>query len=149
MKSRKYRTLIVAISLLFPADVYAGQTISTKEVQGFFYADGKMEKSEPCFEITYYIEGDTITRTRVYDFKKKQVIPDNTVYQVQRQMTSDPNNPASQSNKALGGQDVVRAIGQPGMDAIETLVIAGKNVNSYKSTGDYLVISRQEIIDVG
>ena len=57
--------------LVFLKFAHAGQTISTREVQGFFYADGKMEKSDAAFEITYFIEGDKITRTRVYDFKKK------------------------------------------------------------------------------
>jgi len=35
-------------------------------------------------------EGNTVTRTRVFDLNKKQVIPDNTVYRVQRQLLSDP-----------------------------------------------------------
>ena len=105
-----------------------------------------MKKSEPQFEITYFINGDSITRTRVYDFKKKEVIPDNTTYNIQRQLFSDVLSPMHEADKALGGKDVIRAIGQPGMDAVETVVISGDYINSYKSTSDYLVISRQKII---
>ena len=139
---------VYVFTLVFLPSVHAGQTISTKEVQGFFYADGKMEESDAQFEITYFVEGDKITRTRVYDFKKKQVMPDSTVYQIQRQLLSDPAHPVHKTDKALGGKDVIRAIGQPGLDAIETIVITEQNVTSYKSTSDYLVISRQEIISI-
>lgn len=137
-----------AVSFLFLSLAPAGasETITGKEIQAFFYSDGKMKKSEPQFEITYFINGDSITRTRVYDFKKKEVIPDNTTYNIQRQLFSDVLSPMHEADKALGGKDVIRAIGQPGMDAVETVVISGDYINSYKSTSDYLVISRQKII---
>ena len=64
----------------------AGETINAQEVEGYFYADGGMKRSDPQFENTYCVEGDTVTRTRVYDLNKKEVIPDNTVYQIQRQL---------------------------------------------------------------
>lgn len=136
------------LSWFFLPSATAGQTISTREMQGFFYADGKMEKSDPQFEITYFIEGDKITRTRVYDFKNKKVIPDNTAYQILRHLSSDPSAPIHEADKALGGKDVLRAIGEPGMDAVETLVITKDAVASYKSTSDYMVISRSEIISI-
>ena len=130
------------LTMLIPKIVFCAETITTKETDSYFYADGKMKHSKGQFEITYYIEDDKITRTRVYDVKKKQVIPDNTVYIIQRQLTSDPHN-----KRPKLGAPTIRAIGQPGLDAIEILVIGEKFIQSVKSTSDYFVISRSEIID--
>lgn len=131
---------VVAVLLFFPwSFVLAGETITAQEVEGYFYADGEMKRSNGQFEITYYLEGDSVTRTRVYDLKKKEVIPDNTVYQIQRQLTSDPT-----TGLSIGVEPVVRAIGQPGLDAIEILMIGKTFIQSVKSTSDYFVISRQK-----
>ena len=100
-----------------------------------------MKHSKAAFEITYYMEGNTVTRTRVYDISKKEVIPDDTVYQIQRQLSSDP----SKGGLSLG-PPVIRAIGQPGLDAIEILTIGDTFIQSVKSTSDYFVISRQKRI---
>ena len=129
--------LIVLIMLLGCSAAFAGETITAQQVEGYFYADGEMERFKGQFEITYYIEGNTITRTRVYDLHKKQVIPDDTIYQIQRQLLSDPTKGAS-----LGGKPIIRAIGQPGLDAMEILMIGDTFIQSVKSTSDYLVISR-------
>ena len=115
----------------------AGETITAQEVEGYLYADGEMKRSKGQFEFTYYIEGNTVTRTRVYDLNKKQVIPDDTVYKIQRQLDSDPTKGLS-----LRGKPVIRAIGQPGTDAVEVLMIGEAFIQSVKSTSDYFVISR-------
>jgi len=115
---------------------FAGETIVGKEIEGYFYSDGKMKRSDPIFEITYYIEGDKITRTRVYNIIKKEVIPDNTVYTIQKQLWSDPT-----KNMSLG-DPCIRAVGQPGTDAIEILVIEDKYIQTVKSTSNYFVVSR-------
>lgn len=60
-----------------------------------------------------------------------------TVYQIQRQLSSDPNKGLS-----LGGKPIIRAIGQPGTDAVEILMIGETFIQSVKSTSDYFVISR-------
>ena len=117
--------------------VLAGETITAQELEGYFYADGEMKHSKGQFEITFYIEGNTVTRTRVYDISKKQVIPDDTVYQIQRQLLSDPTKGLS-----LSGTPVIRAIGQPGFDAVEILMIGETFIQSVKSTSDYFAISR-------
>lgn len=129
--------LIVLVVLLACRAAFAGETITAQEVEGYFYADGEMKRSKGQFEITYYIEGNTVTRTRVYDFDKKKVIPDDTVYQIQRQLLSDPTRGAS-----LSGKPIIRAIGQPGLDAVEILTIGDTFIQSVKSTSDYFVISR-------
>jgi hypothetical protein len=119
----------------------AGETITAQEMEGYFYADGEMKRSQGQFEITYYLEGNTVTRTRIYDLNKKEVIPDETVYRIERQLSSDPTKGLS-----LGRKPIVRAIGQPGTDAIEILMIGETFIQSVKSTSDYLVISRQKRI---
>ncbi|MFC1632293.1 hypothetical protein ACFL2I_07040 [Candidatus Omnitrophota bacterium] len=111
-------------------------TITTRDVQSYFYADGNMKESRGSFEITYYVEEDKITRTRVYDLTKKEVIPDNTVYHVQKQLSSHPVKPTH------GFPPVIRATGQPGLDAIEILVIGDDFVQTCKSTSNYFVITR-------
>jgi hypothetical protein len=108
--------LIGLVASLICTTAFAGETITAQEVEGYFYADGEMKRSDPQFENTYYVEGDTVTRTRVYDLNKEEVIPDNTVYQIQRQLVSEP-------SKGLSLSPVIRAIGQPGTDALEILVI--------------------------
>ena len=121
--------------------IFAGETINTQEVESYFYADGEMKRSKGQFEITYYLEGDTVTRTRVYDLNKKQVIPDDTVYHIQRQLLSDPS-----QGSLLIGEPIIRAIGQPGLDAVEILMIGDTFIQSVKSALDYFVISRQKRI---
>ena len=136
----KWAFLIMLASLLACSAALAGETITAQEVEGYFYADGEMKRSKGQFEITYYIEGDTITRTRVYDINKKEVIPDDTVYRIQRQLWSDPSKRLSLP--AVSGNSVIRAVGQPGTDAIEILMISNTFIQSVKSTSDYFVISR-------
>lgn len=121
------------------------QTIVGIETESYFYADGEMKKSPGQFEITYQGEGDVVTRVRVYDRKRKEVIPDDTVYRIQRTLDSDPQHLPPLSKAPARRQlfpSVVRAIGQPGSDAVELLVIGQDFIQSCKSTSDYFVISR-------
>ena len=133
--------LIALVLILAGRGALAGETITAQEVEGYFYADGEMKRSKGQFEITYYIEGDTVTRTRVYDLNKKEGMPDDTVYKIQRQLSSDPIR-----GYLPFGMPVIRAIGQPGNDAIAILVIGETFIQSVKSTADSFVISRQKRI---
>lgn len=137
----KTTSLIALMVLLACGVAFAGETITAQELEGYYYRDGKMKRSKGVFEITYYMEGNTVTRTRVYDISKKEVIPDDTVYQIQRQLSSDPSNKRSSL-----GPPVIRAIGQPGFDAVEILMIGDTFIQSVKSTSDYFVITRQKRI---
>ncbi|MDP3030279.1 MAG: hypothetical protein Q8O04_12490 [Deltaproteobacteria bacterium] len=125
--------LLLAIA---PERGVCGQTIVAREVEGYFYSEGKMEKTPGQFENTYYYEGNTIKRVKVHDFKNKSTEEDDTVYHVQRQLLSDPGINISLS------EPVIRAIGQPGMDAVEILVVGEKYIQAVKSTSSYFVISR-------
>lgn len=123
---------------LCSAAVEPTQTITGIETEGYFYADGKMKRGPGVFESTYVVSGDSITRTKVYDTKKKEVVPDNTVYHIQGPFNSDPGRPD------YGMPKVIRAIGRPGTDAMEILVIGDDYIQSCKSTSDYFVISRMK-----
>lgn len=122
----------------------AGETITAREIEGYFYTDGKMKRSKGQFEITYFYEGKTIIRTRVYDYSKKKIIPDDTVYLVLEHLSSHPGkNPNIKEPRG----SVIRAVGQPGLDAVEILVVGEDFIQSVKSTSDYFVISRCKRID--
>jgi hypothetical protein len=119
-----------------------GEAIYAKETNGFFYKDGKIKQSEGQFENIYLLEHNKIIRTRVYNIKTKEIIVDNTVYTIHKGLASDPNMNLAAKNP------IIRALGQPGTDAIEILVIDfnGSQMQSIKSTADYFVISHYNII---
>jgi len=142
MKKILIMLLLVSTHVLNSNVSIAGETITTQEIDSYIYQDGKVDgRSKGQFEITYYIDGNTVTRTRVYDLIKKEVIPDNTVYQIQRQLLSDPTNIGS-----VFPYRVIRAIGQPGSDAIEILTISETHIQSVRSTNNYFVVSRSKRI---
>lgn len=139
----KTKTLIAVVSLIsiwFPSVVIAGEVIVATEVQSCFYADGKMDCSPGKFKNTYYRNGDKVVRTKVFNFKKKQSITDDTAYQVITDLSSDPRN-----NSGGLFPKVTRAIGFPGTDAVEILSIDKTHIQAVKSTSNYFVISRFKI----
>ena len=133
-------SLLIFIFISGPA--FCSETIYVKEINGFFYRNGKIKKSEGQFENTYLLEGNKIIRTRVFDMKTKKIIPDNTIYTIHRGLWSDP------TMNMHAHEAVIRALGQPGTDAIEILVINfnKSKMDSIKSTADYFVISHYQII---
>ena len=130
---------LTLLGYLICSAALAGETITAQEIEYYFYDDGKMKRSEGQFEITYYIEGDIVTTTKIYDLNTKKSVPDGTVYTIQRQLFSDP---------SIGGK-IIRAIGSPGLDAVEILTIGDTYIQSVKSTTDYFVISRLKRMDSG
>ncbi len=133
-------SILIIIFVSGPA--FCRETIYAKEINSFFYQKGKIKESEGEFENTYLLEGNKIIRTRVYNIKTKEVIPDNTIYTIHRGLASDPN------MGLLRNKPIIRALGQPGTDAIEILVINfdKSQMDSTKSTADYFVISHYRII---
>ena len=133
-------SFLLVIFISMPA--FCGKTIYAKETNGFFYQNGKIKQSEGQFENTYLLEGNKIIRTRVFNVKTKKIIPDNTIYTIHRGLWSDPNMNMPVKNP------IIRALGQPGTDAIEILVIDfnGSQMHSIKSTADYFAISHYDII---
>jgi hypothetical protein len=129
------------LTFSFTAAAYCGETITAKEIDCFIYAGGKIEKLKENLETTFYIEGDRITKTRVYNVKKRTVIPDKTVYKIQKQLPPDL---LSKGFKHKG--PTIRAVGEPGVNETEILVIDENHVQTVKSAMDYFVISRYKII---
>lgn len=134
-----YLALLLA-NLFFSQNILAGEVITATEVQNCFYADGKMNCSEGEFKNTYYRDGDKIIRTNVFNFKKKEPSSDDTVYQVIKELASDPRN-----NPGTVFPQVTRAIGFPGADAVEILAIDKNYIQAVKSTMNYFSISRFKI----
>lgn len=129
--------VVTLIALLGSGFVFAGEMITFQEQESYFYADGKMERSEGRFESVYYMEGNTITRIQVLDLTNKEIQYDNTKFYIERQLRSDPTKGLAIQSKA-----VVRAIGRPGIDGVEILSITEQFMQSVKSTSNYFVISR-------
>lgn len=117
----------------------ADETIVAHETERYFYKDGRLLKLEGQFETTYYLDldKDTLTRTRVYDFLNRKITPDETVYHMDRQLLSHPSN----ADRYIL-RPVLRAVGQPGADTLEMLVIEDKFVETVASSADELMISR-------
>ena len=133
----KRTVLVLATLSFFIRPAFAAETIVGHETEKYFLSDGRMQRFEGQYEYTYLLEGDKITRTRVYDFQTRKIMPDNTIYQVQKQLNSDPDN-----SLRYGTEPVIRAFGQPDPDSVEMLVIEDGFVNICKSTSKNVVVSR-------
>ena len=133
--------IVMAGALLAQAGLLwaESQTINTHETEKYFFKDNSTEKFDGQFEYTYFfdISVHQLVRTRIYDYQTKKVTPDNTVYQVQNQLNSHPQN-ASQ----YGLPPVIRAFAQTGPDQAELIQIDGDEVYTSTSTNNSLVVSR-------
>jgi len=135
--------LVAAVTLAGLPSALFGQTIVGVEVESYFYADGQMKRDAGQFENTYLVQRDKIIRTRVYDQAKKEVIPDDTEYRILSNLMSHPERmPQVGDKRGVGRPAVIRAVGMPGADAVEVLVIGPDFIQACKSTSDYFVISR-------
>lgn len=125
------------ILLVVPAELRA-ETVVAHETEKYFYKDGSVQKFEGQYEYTYFVDPEKpeIVRTRVYDYQSQKITPDETVYQVQKELISDP---------SLAGRHgmapVIRAVGRPGSDILEILVIDGDAVHIVKSTSNEIVLA--------
>ena len=130
--------ILISVAIVAPAAA-APETIVTHEVEKYFYKDGQMEKYEGQYENTYLLdlEKNTLVRTRIYDYQNKKIIPDDTVYVIQKDLNSSPTN-AVRFNLPVS----LRAYGQPDADSAELLTITEGFSHSIKATGTNLVISR-------
>jgi hypothetical protein len=124
----------------FPtAAMAAPVTIVSHETEKFFYRDGKMEKFEGQFENTYLLdlEKETLVRTRVYDFQQKKIMPDETVYRIQKDLQSYPPNAIR-----FNVPPVIKAYGEPDDNTSEMVMIEDDFVHTAQANGSNLVISR-------
>ena len=120
-------------------------TIVAREVPGWFYSNGKMSPSEPQFELVFEVHDSSVVRKTVKNIKTGEVLTDNTQYRfLTRLATYDR---SALTFKTLTDQlrplsPVVRAIGQPGADAVEILFIGPDWIQTVKTVQDYMVIYR-------
>ena len=136
------KALFIVLPVILLCQGFAdAQTIVTHETEKYFYQDGRMEKFDGQYENTYLLdaEQEKLTRTRVYDYQKKEVRPDNTVYAIDTLMDSHPRQ-ASKHNLP----PVITAVGKPSDNSAEVLVIRADSVESSMAEGDRLIVSRAE-----
>jgi hypothetical protein len=139
--NKRFWIVLSSLALVFTAAPAwtEPQTIVTHEIERYFYRHGRMEKFEGQFEYTYLwdIDKNTLVRTRIYDYQTKKITPDETVYQVEKQLRSHP---VRSERYAL--PSVIRAVGQTGIDTLELLSIEDDQVVSASSDSDEMVLSR-------
>lgn len=133
--------LLILLFVLLPAVAFSGENITAEEIQSCLYADGEMICSGGELISSYKLEDETIIRTNVFNFKKKQSTPDHTVYQRFKGLTSDPKN-----NSGEHFPQVIRAISAPGNDVIETITIDNTHIHTIRSVSNYFSISRYKIV---
>ena len=133
----RVRAFIILILFCWTGAAHAA-TIVTHEDEKFFFQAGKMERFEGQYENTYFYdpEKSILIRTRIYDYHTKKITPDETRYQIQRQLNSDSVNSARYSLPAM-----IRAVGQPDPDSMEILVIREDSVQSTISHPARIVVT--------
>ena len=130
--------VLMFISLAFLPFAFA-ETIVSHENEKYFFKDGKMEKFEGQYENTYHLnlENNRLTRTRVYDYQSKLITPDETVYQIESTLKSHPTNAAR-----FGVPPLIRAVGRPGKDTVEIILIEDDFVTTSTSMAGTFIFSR-------
>lgn len=141
MNTKRFVLWTLFLITVFIVPAYGSEMITAQEIDCYRYADGKIENLKEYMEITLEIDGDKVRKTRVYNIKRKTEIPDRTEYSIQRRPPTDL------LDKGFKGTNpVIKAVGEPGFDSIEILVIGEKYIQSVKSEGDTFIISRFQII---
>ena len=125
--------------LVLLAGFARAETIVSHETEKFFYKEGKMQKFDGQYENTYYLDMDKniLTRTRIYDYQTRKITPDETVYPLETDLRSHPTNAAHFSLPP-----VIRAVGRPDKDSVQTVTIDDDFVTTSTSTAGIFVISR-------
>ncbi|HTL69907.1 MAG TPA: hypothetical protein VL404_01305 [Candidatus Eisenbacteria bacterium] len=138
MRKAALLVLLPALFLAGAASAATTSTIVTHEEDKYFFQNGRMERFEGQYENTYFYdpEKSVLVRTRIYDYRTKKITPDDTHYQIQRQLNSDPVNAARYSLPS-----VLRAVGQPDPDTMEILVIRDDAVQTTVSHPGRIVVT--------
>lgn len=129
---------LLAAFLILPRMAFA-ETIVAHETEKYFYRDGKVQKFEGQYENTYYLDLDknTLTRTRIYDYQTRKITPDETVYALETGLRSHPTN-----STRYGLTPVIRAVGRPDKDSVQTVMIDDDFVTTSTATPDTFILSR-------
>ncbi len=148
MKRNLMLNYLVAMlcSLFFLNDCFAYVVIAIEKSSVLFATDNKVVQEKGNYKIYYEIdeENSIVKRVKLValkdigDFVKKgEVIPDNTIYKIIRPPQTD----------ITTGENLIQAVGQPGLSATELLTIGEKYIMFSKSTGGYVIVSLLEIVE--
>lgn len=135
---RILRAAVLGVVVLCAADSAWGATVVARETDKYFLKTGKMTRYDGQFETTYEVdlEKGVVRRMRLYDFNARQIVPDDTVYQIEKDLLSMP----GKHNRYIL-PPVVRAVGKPDADSVEILVIEETAVTTARSTSNQLIVS--------
>ncbi len=133
--------ILMVAGCISPVFAFDGDTIVTHETDRYYFKDGQMLKLQGQYEMTYFLDLDknTLTRTRIYDFLNNKIVPDETVYHIEKQLLSHPTNADRYSLKPS-----VRAVGQTSADSMEMMVIEEKFVEAVNSGPEEIILSRSK-----
>ncbi len=139
---RRTAAFAIAAVLALSAPAARGATSATivsHEEEKYFFEGGRMSRFEGQFEHTYFLDNvkGVLVRTRTYDYRAKRITPDETVYRIERSLHSDPTN-----SDRYSLTPVIRAIGVPDGDHVETLTVTDKEVVSSLAAPGKLILSR-------
>ena len=133
---------VAAVMLLCGKSAFC-QTIVAHETERTYFEDGNVTKYDGQFENTYYLdlEKNQLVRTRIYDYQRKKIVPDQTVYYIQRNLNSHPANAGR-----YGLLPVVRGIGKPDADTVEIVSISEQAVDTATSSANRIVVAHAKIL---
>ena len=119
------------------------QTIVAHETERTYFEDGNATKYDGQYENTYYLdlEKNQLVRTRIFDYQRKKIVPDQTVYYIQRNLNSHPTNAGR-----FGLLPVIRGVGKPDADSVEIVTIEDQTVKTATATANRIVVSRAKIL---
>jgi hypothetical protein len=135
---RMLSSVLLAAAVLGAADAVWAGTVVSRESDKYFLKGGRMTRYDGQFETTYDVdlEKGTVRRVRLYDFNAKQIVPDDTVYTIEKDLLSTP----GKHNRYIL-PPVVRAVGKPDADSVEILMIEETAVTVARSTSNELIVS--------
>ncbi len=132
----------VLLSIVFFVPSAFAETIVTHETEKYFYENGQMKRYDGQYEQTYLLdrEKNTLTRTRIYNYHDKQIIPDETVYEIQ----NDPDPGLSDNLPVHRPSTVIQAVGQPEARTVELLIVRDGTVTSSVARDGELIVSQAD-----
>ncbi len=127
--------------------VLLARTIVARETDSWSYIEGKMQHGSPTFGLTYSLTDSSLIRRTVKNLQTGEVLTDDSEYIFVRNLISYRQALGSLCFRRLTPSErglipAIRALGQPGSDAVETLWIGPDWMQSVRTVSGYMVISR-------
>jgi len=140
--------LAIAPTLLAQApQALLRRTIVARGTDSWFYADGRMKQGAPEFELVFEVTDTSVIRRTIRNVSTGETLSDVTEYFFMMGVPSFRTARESLVFRKLSPAErrespAVRAMGQPGSEAIEILYIGPDWMQSVKTVADYMVIER-------